>query len=186
MTDWQLVSSMAASFAVVIAICALIHEVRSSRKERLFSTFIKLVDYYSGLIIERRKKWMIIKERVKTNSRIEREIGDKTSTIEYLLIRSKQEEPMYAIEHSLLEDDIRSLNLLNELCKLALKDELKALLLKVLFSGEICYYQNRLRDLLAIHEREKEFRLFSKPKYIHLQKLRVDDYFGTSVSSDTT
>lgn len=89
----------------------------------------------------------------------------------------RQEEPLYAIEHGLLEDETRSLNLLNELCKYVLKDEQMALVLKVLYSSEISYYQNRHKELLLIRDSEKQLGLFSVPRYSHLQKFRVGDYF---------
>ena len=177
MNDWQTIANIATSIALIVAISVFIWEVKSSRRERAFSIFLRLLDCYREILNERRHKWKLIKEKVRAKPKISEEIGDKTSSLDYLLTRARQEEPLYAIEHGLLEDEIRSLNLLNELCKYALKDEQMALVLKVLCSSEISYYQNRYKELLSIRDTEKQLRLFSVPRYSHLQKFRVGDYF---------
>jgi len=178
MIDLQMLANVATSVAVIIALCVFLWQVSTDRKERAFSTFLKLLDYYGGLRNDRRTKWNLLKERVRSDPKISHEIGDKTSSLDYLLLRVKQEEPLYALEHGVLEDEIRSLNLLNQLCRYALKDEQMSLVLKVLYSSEISYYQNRLDDLLLIRDTEKRFRLFSTPRFGYLQKLQVADYFG--------
>lgn len=183
MIDWQTISNIATSLAVILAIVVFIWEVRSSRKERAFSVFLRLVDYYGEIMTERRHKWKLIKEKVRSNPKISKEIGDKTSTLDYLLIRVKQKEPLYAIEHGLLEDEIRSLNLLNELCRYALKDKQMALILKISYSSEISYYQNRLEDLLLIRNKEKQLRLFSIPHHSHVKKFKVIRYFENIVKT---
>ncbi|MCK4361906.1 MAG: hypothetical protein KAW13_01335 [Dehalococcoidia bacterium] len=178
MDDWQTIANIAILLAVIITIGVFIWEVIASRRERTFSVFLRLLDYYEKIMSERRRKWKTIKETVKDNAKIAEEIGDKTSTLDYLLTRAKQEEPLYAIEHELLEHEIRSLSLLNELCKYASKDEQKALVLRVSYSSEISYYQNRLKDILLILDKEKQLRLFSIPQYGHLQKFSIGGYFG--------
>lgn len=177
MIDWQIISNIASSLAFILAIGLFIWEVRSNRKERAFSIFVRLVDYYSKVVTERKHKWKLIKEKVRLNPKTRKEVGDKTSTLDYLLTRTKQKEPLYAIEHGLLEDEIRSLSLLNELCRYALRDKQMALILKISYSSEISYYQNRLEDLLLIRKREKQLRLFSVPHYSHLLKFTISDYF---------
>ncbi len=177
MVDWQIIGNIIMALAVIVAIGTFIWEVKSSRKERAFSIFLRLLDFYSENMTERRKKWKIIKERVGANPKISEEIGDKTSSLDYLLRRTQQVESLYAMEHGLLEDEIRSLNLLDELCKYALKEEQMALILKISNSSEVSFYQNRLKDIISIRDNEKQFRLFSIPHYRHLQKFRVEDYF---------
>ena len=178
MVDWQTIANIATSLAVVVAIGVFIWETRSSRRERTFSIFFRMLDYYSKIMTERRRKWKVIEEKVKANPKISREIGDKTNTLDYLLTRIQQKEPLYAIEHGLLESEIRSLNLLNEMCRYALKDEQMALILRVTYSSEISFYQNRHEDILLIRDREKRLRIFSIPRYDHVLKFQVDDYFG--------
>jgi len=177
MTKWQIIAHIATSLALIVAIGVLIWEVKSSQRERAFSIFLRLLDCYHEVMTERKSKWVLIKEKIRVNPKISEEISDKTSSLDYLLIRVRQKEPLYAIEHGLLEHEIKSLNLLNELCKYALKDEQMALVLKVLYSSEISYYQNRHEDLLLIRDSEKQLRLFSVPRYNHLQKFQVGDYF---------
>ena len=173
MVDSQILSNIATIIVAILAVIGLIWEIKSSRKERNFSIFLRLIDYYNEIMTERRKKWKLIKN---TNKELG-EIGDKTNSLDYLLLRIQQKEPLYAIEHNLIEDEIRSLNLLNELCNYALKDEQKELILKISFSSEVSFYQNRLKDLLLILEKEKLLRPFSIPHYTYLQKFRVGDYF---------
>lgn len=177
MVDWQTIAHVATSLTLVVAIGVFIWEVRSSRKERAFSVFLRLLDFYNNIMTERRQKWKTIKEVAKANPKISEEIGDKTSSLDYLLRRVQQKDALYAVEHGLLEDETKSLNLLNELCRYALEDKQKALILKVSYSSEISYYQNRLKDILLIWDREKQFRLFSIPRYSQLQKFQVGDYF---------
>ena len=178
MVDWQAIASTATTLALIVAIGMFILEIRSNRKERAFGTFLRLFDFYGNLMAERRRRWGIIKEKVRANPKISKEVGDKTSSLDYLQTRVQQAEPFYAIEHGLLEDEISSLNLLDALCKYALKDEQMALILKVCYSSEISFYQNRLKDILSIRDKEGQFRLFTMPRYSHLPKLRVGgDYF---------
>lgn len=177
MIDWQTVAYIATSLAFIITVLVFIWEVKSSRREREFAIFLRLIDSYREIMADRRNRWKVIKERVRANARTSEEIGDRTSSLDYLLTRMQQDEPLCAIEHAVVEDEIRSLNLLNELCKYALKDEQMALILKISYSSEISYYQNRIGDLLFIRNREKQVRLFSMPRYGHLQKVQVGDYF---------
>jgi len=185
MIDWQTIANIATSLILIVAIGMFIWEVGSSRRERAFSIFLRLLDCYREIMSERKNKWNLIKEKVKANPKTSEEIGDKTSSLDYLLIRMRQKDPLYAIEHGLLEDEIRSLNLVNELCKSALKDEQRALVLKALYSSEISYYQNRYEDLLLIRDSQKQLRLFSVPHYSHLQKFQVGDYFENISKNDT-
>lgn len=185
MIDWQTIANIATSLILIVAIGMFIWEVRSSRRERAFSIFLRLLDCYREIMSERKNKWKLIKEKVKANPKTSEEIGDKTSSLDYLLMRMRQKDPLYAIEHGLLEDEIRSLNLVNELCKSALKDEQRALVLKVLYPSEISYYQNRYEDLLLIRDSQKQLRLFSVPHYSHLQKFQVGDYFENISKNET-
>lgn len=178
MADWSTLAQVATALGLIVAICMFIWQIKSNRKERSFSIFLRLLDFYNHIMTERRQKWKTIKEKVKDNPKISIEIGDKTSSIDYLLIRIQQNEPLYAIEHGLFEDEIKSLNLLNELCKYAVKDEQKALILKVSYSSEISYYLNRLNDISLIWDKERQLRLFSIPRYRYLKQFQVGDYFA--------
>jgi hypothetical protein len=175
--DWQIVANIATSLAFLFAIWLFIWEIRSNRKDRAFSVFLRMVDYYGELVTKRKHRWKLIKEKVESYPKTSKEISDKTSTLDYLLERIQQKEPLYSVEHGLLEDEIKSLNLLDGLCKYASNDKQMALILKVSCSSDISYYQNRLDDLLLIRNKEKQARLFSVPHYSHLTKFHVSDYF---------
>lgn len=175
--DWQTIAYMTSTAAVIVAIGAFIWQVKSNRNERAFSIFLRLLDFYNETITKRRRGWQAIRKSVRANPKTVEEIGDKTNTLNYLLIRTQQTEPLYDIEQNLLEDEIRSLSLLNELCKYALKKEQLALILKIHYSSEIVFYQKSVKDIILIRDKEKKFRLFSIPHFEHLQKFRVEDYF---------
>lgn len=179
MIDWQTIANIATSITLIVAIVVFICELISRRRERKFSIFLRLLDCYNQIMTERRHKWKVIKKKIQTNKKTSKEIGDKTSTIDYLLTRVRQKEPLYAIEHGLLEDEIKSLNILNELCEYASKDEQMRLVLNVLYSSEVSYYQNRHKDILLILDREKKLRLFTIPRYEHLCKFKICNYFDS-------
>jgi hypothetical protein len=175
--DWQTAANIASSLAVLVAVLAFMWEVHLSRKERAFSVFLKLVDFYGVVQAQRRNQWKLIKDNVRGNPKTAHEVGDTTISFDYLLTRVKQTEPLYAIEHGLLEDEIRSLNLLDELCRYALKDLQMAIILKTVYASEISFYQNRLKDLLFLRDSQRRVRLFSVLRCNNLQGLQVSDYF---------
>ena len=144
MSDWQSVGTIAGALGVVVAILALAYQIKVSRDERRFDTFVRFLDAYEGQQSRRRAKWQKVKEMARSNPKTANEVSEKISIVDYLEIRAAQLEPMYAIEHELLEEEIRSLNVVNELCRLAEGDENRTALLGSLLSSEIAYYQNKL------------------------------------------
>ena len=92
MVDWQTISYIAMALVVIVAISTFIWEVKSSRKERAFSIFLRLLDLYSETMTERRQKWKTIKEKVRANPKTLQEIGEKTSSLDYLLTKTQQSE----------------------------------------------------------------------------------------------
>lgn len=178
--DIQTAGIVASSVGVVVAVLALVSEIRANRHERQFAIFLRLLDAYEGVRGQRRQVWGRLKEVVRSNSKLAHEIGDRTGSIDYLLTRARQEEPLYAVEHELLEMEIRSLNVLNELCRLAKGDELGTALLASLLGGEISFYQNRLADIQSLRNREGTIRLFSIPRHSALSAFSIQDYFESS------
>lgn len=175
--DWQLIANIAASLAVILALAVFVWQIRNTRHEREFAVFFRYVDAYEQLKSRRLDNWRRLKESVRSDSRIQDEIGDRTNSIQYLLLRTKQPEPMYAIEHAVLEYEIQCVNLLNEMCRYALRDTGKLCLLKALFANEISFYQNSLPGIVNLRERERPERLFSVAKYESLEKCEIGDVF---------
>ena len=175
--DWQTVANIATSVAVVLALAVFVWEMRSSRREREYQVFFRYVDAYERLETRRLDNWRKLKDAIQSNPNTKEEIGDKTNSIEYLMLRARQAEPMYAIEHNVLELEIQSLNLLNEMCRYALRDSDRLSLLKAMFAKEISFYQHSLPQILQLREQEKAQRLFSIPKYESLQKCDIGDVF---------
>lgn len=178
--DVQEVGTIVSSLGVVVAVLALVREISANRHERQFAIFLRLLDAYEGVRGQRRQVWGRLKEVVRSNSTLAHEIGDHTGGIDYLLTRARQEEPLYAVEHELLEMEIRSLNVLNELCRLAKGDELRTALLASLLGSEISFYQNRLADIQNLRSREGKSRLFSIPRHSALSAFSIQDYFESS------
>lgn len=171
------VANVATALAVIVALVTFVWEIRSARKQQDFTIFLRFVDAYERLQERRRATWVHLKETVRADPKIAQEIGDKASSLDYLKLRVEQQEPLYAIEHGVLENEIQSLNLLNELCRYGADDPQKMLLVKALFASEISYYQNRLSDVLYLREREKAVRLFSMPRADSLKTCQLGDFF---------
>lgn len=125
-----------------------------------------------------------MKEVVQSTSNIQHEIGDRTSSLDYLRIRVEQAEPLFAIEHSQIEYEIQSLNLLNEICRYTNRDSQKKALTDALFAREISFYQYRLNDLIYIRQQESGKRLFSIPCYDALVKHSVKGAFQMKPTLD--
>ena len=157
----------------------LIKQVYLNKKEVEYSNFVTTLKYYDDIKEDRQDMWKLIKKTVGENQATKDEVNDKQNTLSYLMIRTEQKEPLFAIEHGLLEQEIRSLNLLNELCRIA-KKERKTLLL-LTHSSDISYYQKRKDDLLNLYAKEKNNRKFSKPTFDYLDKFDVSDYFDTEI-----
>lgn len=163
--------------SLLISIGVLISQVNQNKEQIEYANFIDTLKYYDLLKQDRINNWVKIKGVVTSNPKTSWEIGDKQDSISYLMLRVNQNEPLYAIEHGHLEMEIKSLNLLNELSKMAYDNNRLSILLKLTHSSEIFYYQNRLDDLLYLYENEKVYRPFSKPRYDTLKDFIVNDFF---------
>lgn len=163
--------------SLIISIIVLIYTVIQDKKEREYTHFIDILKYYDSLKNKRIENWGKLKDIVSANPKIKDEIPDGQDTLSYLKIRAGQKEPMYSIEHGILENEIRSLNLLNELCRMAKNDKRMMTLLTLMQASEISYYNNKLNDLLKLFEDETQVRLFSKPKYDILENFNINDYY---------
>ncbi|MBX7252399.1 MAG: hypothetical protein K1X50_10475 [Candidatus Promineofilum sp.] len=177
MLDWETIGTIVTALGVIIAVVALAYEIKVSRDERRFDTFVRFLDAYSAQQDRRRAKWQRVKDALQHNERIADEIDERKSIVDYLVARSHQLEPMYPVEHQLLEEEIGSLNIVNELCRLAMGDENRMALLGALFSSEISYYQNKLTDIQQIRDQERQFRLFSVVRYSFLIRFDTESYF---------
>lgn len=175
--DWQTIAAIASSLGFILAILVFAWEIRANRRERDLSVFLRFLDAYEKVQARRRQQWSKVKEVIQSNPHLKDEIGDRTSTLDYLLIRSQQPEQMFAVEHGIIELEIQSLNILNELCRLSTGDQQRNTLLASFCGSEISYYQNRLNDLLALREREAGERLFSVPRHEALIKFTIHGFF---------
>jgi hypothetical protein len=175
--DWQTTANIGSSIAVLVAVIIFACEMRANRQEREFAVFLRFIDAYNELANERKAYWVELKETIQANPKIKQEIGDRTGSLDYLMLRANQAEPFYAIEYSIIEYEIRSLSLLNEICRYAAKDTQKRVLTNIQFAHEISYYQNKLDSLLFLVNRESKERLFSIPRYSALMKYSAPGFF---------
>lgn len=175
--DWQTIANIATTVAVIVAVGALIWQMGSARKDREFQVFLRYVDAYETLKTKRQENWRKLKEAVRSLPGGDEEITDRTNSIQYLQLRVDQEEPLYAIEHGVLEYEIQSLNVLNDLCAYAGKDAKKLSLLKAMFATEIAFYQNFLPRILELRDHENDQRRFSIPRSESLLKCDVGAVF---------
>ena len=177
MFDWQTFGTIVTVIGVTIALIALAHEIRVRRDERAFDTFIRFLDAYEAQQVRRRAKWQVIKETVRLHDHLALEVRDTTNSVDYLALRNRQLEAMYAIEHELLEEEIRSVNIVNQLCRLAIGDENRSSLLASLFSGEIAYYQNKLSNIHNLRDDQRRFRPFSVMRSEWLTQFDLQGYY---------
>jgi hypothetical protein len=175
MLDWQMIGTVVPAVGVMIAFAALAYQIKASRDERKFDTFIRFLDAYERQRDRRQMVWRKIKEALRAAHA--QEVDDTKSTVDYLVFKDGQSRFMLPVEHELLEEEIRSLNILNELCRLAAGDENRVALLASLLSSEISFYQNKLSDIEKLRDFQRRYRLFSMIRSAWLMKFDVQDYY---------
>jgi hypothetical protein len=178
---WSTAADIFTVVGVGGALIGLAWQLRKSRQDTEFLMLQRLIDTYDKLRQDTRDRWRKIQGAIKSTS-LSHEIGDRTGSIDYLLMRVERSDsdPLTAIEHSLIENEIRSLNLLNEICRLSAKDESRKNLVRILLSDEIAFYQRRLEDLRQLRESESKERRFSVMRADMLPNYQVGDYFEIS------
>lgn len=176
MQDWQTIGTIASTFGVIVALIAFAYEIRMRRDERRFDTFVRFLDAYESQRKRRNTTWQKVREVLRRNERTANEVDERRSIVDYLVLRASQLESMYPVEHELLEEEIRSLNIVNELCRLAAGDENRTALLSALLSSEIYYYQNRLSEIQELRDFQRRYRIFSIVRDSWLIKFDVRDF----------
>lgn len=171
MNLFQTFANILTSIGVILAIIVFFMEVKRNRKERSLSIFLKLLDIFKEILTEKSQIW----DKIKSSSTMG-VINDKTIPLDYILTRIKQPQPLQANELGWIELEIRSLNLMNVLCKYAIEDEQITEILKNYHSYTISYYQHKLCIILEIRESQKHLLLFSIPRYEYLKKIKVSEY----------
>jgi len=174
----QNIANIATTLGLIVTLIVFIVEFRNNRKEREYQSFLTLLGNYQRTVDARKDQWKKVKKSVRDNPKIAHEIDDKQNSISYLILRMEQTEPMYAIEHNILDREIRSLNFLDKLCEIALENDRALQVLLLTDAHEISYYQNRLEDILRLYESQNKLRLFPKPSHNSLKKCDVSKVFG--------
>lgn len=173
----QLITNIFTSFGIVVALIVLILEIRKNTESKQFDSFVKLLEQYENLVSKRKDRFHKIAEKVRENPKTKDEMHDKQNSLSYLLIRLGQQEPFFAIEHEILDLEIKCLSYLNELCGMSLSNDRAKQILLLKEPNEITYYKTRLDDLMRLYESEKKIRRFHVPKFDNLQKISVEEYF---------
>jgi hypothetical protein len=173
----SIVSQVATSVGVLIALIIFAYDARKDRKSREYESFLTLLARYDKLVEERKEKWQKIKKALLENEKTKHEVHDKQNTIGYLMIRIKQVEPLFAVEYELVGNEIQSLNFLNELCHLAAQNEQAKTILILTNSDEITFYQKNIKQLVEIYETAKMTARLFKPKAHFIIKTDVSDWF---------
>ncbi|MCJ7603155.1 MAG: hypothetical protein MUO63_16865 [Desulfobulbaceae bacterium] len=174
----QNIANIATTLGLIVALIVFIIEFRGNRQESEYQSFLILLENYQKTVDERKDQWIKVKKAVQDNPKIAHEIDDKQNSISYLILRLEQAEPMYAIEHGILDSEIRSLNYLDKLCEIALENDRALQVLLLTDAHEISYFQNRLQDILRLYESQNNLRIFHKPSYNSLKKCDVSKVFG--------
>jgi hypothetical protein len=179
---WSTAADIFTGVGVGGALIGLAWQIRKSRQDTEFLMLQRLIDAYDKLRQGSRDKWRKIQEVIKSNTALSHETGDRTGSIDFLRMRVEQSDsdPLTAIEHGLIDNEIRSLNLLNEICRLSAKDESRKNLVRILLSDEIAFYQRRLEALRQIRESESKERRFSVVRDDVPPNYQVGDFFEIS------
>lgn len=171
------IANIATSIGIIVAVFGLAYQFFQFRQSSEFESFAVLLHEYRRIVDERRGRWNLIRAELQKNPKTAHEVHDRQNTLDYLALRSMQSEPFVPVEHELLEREVVSLNLLDELCRLAVKNERCRLLLVLTEASEISYYQSHKDQLLQIVERERRERKFPKPHFEAIGKICVHSWF---------
>ena len=136
----ETITNIIGSFGVLIALIVLIIEILKNTESKQFESFTNLLSIYDGIVEKRRDRYKTIKEVVSKNPKTADEMHDKQNSLSYLILRLEQKEAFYAIEHELLDLEIRSLCYLNELCRMARRNRRSKRILFLKESNELTYY----------------------------------------------
>jgi len=173
--DSSLVQAFATVFLVFVTswyVYLLYNGERRRGEEHTFNTFLGLLKHYDSIIHKRQDLWSQVENMSRKSGSFP---GEDASVIDYFYGRFEEIKPdrtIYGIESELLEYEIKSLNVLNELCRYAISNPQIAELLKAKYSNMISYYLESSGRLLSIVENTKAKagprRIFSIPnsKYI--------------------
>lgn len=176
-TGIETVAHIAAVIGVAASLVFFALERRQARRASEFDAFMRLLDLSHRVAQERRDRWRRIREALRANPKTAQEVHDRQDSVSYLALRAQQEEPFFVIEHELLEGEIRSLNFLNELARLARSNDHCRVVLAASEASEISYYRNHKEEMLGLYEREKAHRKFTKPRSEHLHTVDASDWF---------
>jgi hypothetical protein len=182
--SWKVAGDIAISLGTIVSLVGLIvsyitlaQQIDASRRERSNANLLRMVDSFERLRKATRETWITVRDTLRKNPKTAQEVDEKTGSIQYLLKRAEQKEPMYAIEHKILRAELESLLVLNEACRLALRDEDHMLLVRTLLGSEVRFYQTHLANLGALRAREKDQILLPLLRSDALERVNVDEYF---------
>jgi len=173
----DMIAQIATAVGVIVAILVFAHEVKLSREAREYDSFITMLTTYNNLVEHRQATWKKIKEMLLKNEKTAKEVHDNQNTINYLMLRIKQTEPLYAVEYELVGNEIQTLNFLNELSRIDQYNERAKTILYLSVSNEITFYQKNLEKVMQLYETVKKTGRLFKPKSDYLSKLDVSDWF---------
>jgi len=176
--DWHTTANIATTIALLVTIIALISNLRENRKTNEFVIFSKYQEAYTKVSENISNTWSMIKKEVRSNPKTKNEIPDISNSFDYIKLRIKQPENLYGIELHLIENEIQSLNILNQICQYALKDERKLNLVKIMYSKDISFYQDHIEDLLNFRKYCSRGMLLPIPRYNAIKQIKVDEHFG--------
>ena len=175
----QILANIATFIAMIVMINQLIIERKIFNENRITDHFYKLLEQYNKIYEKRKDIFLKIKEVVINDPKTKHEIDDKSSSISYLLIRLSQNEPFFSIEHSLLQHEILSMILLNQLCKICIetKNEILFFSLVLKESSEISFYKSNIKNIVNLYNSQNKILRLYKPRIKYLIEIDVEKYF---------
>ena len=175
--NFETAAQIATSVGVIGSLLALAYQFRRNRHTTEFELFGRFRDDFRRISKDRRDKWARVKEQLLKNPKTAHEVHDKQNTLDYLEIRVNQKEPLFAIEHEILANEIDSLNFLNEMCRIANENDRCRKILAVSDSSDISYYQSHKEQLLRLYEVERGVLKLPKPQFDAIDRVDVSRWF---------
>lgn len=171
------ITQFATTIGVIASLLAMASQIKKNRHSIEFETFNILLEKYHKIVQDRREQWKRIKDKLRENPKTAQEVHDRQNTLDYLELRKNQSEPLFAIEHGLLEREILSLNFLNELCLIASENPRCKRILILSESSEISYYKSHKDRLLGLFKNERLERKLPKPQFNFIDSFDVKELF---------
>lgn len=171
----QVIGALISGVVAIVAIAALVWERRSKYHDQQTEVFLRLLDTYDQVNLKRQQNWQTIKKYYEYKPEWVVRYAELSSGLEYLIAAPVFSSELIRVELEQVRLEIGSLNILNQLCSLAERGELRTTLLGLLMSDEVLVYQARAKDIDLIYEAQKLYTSLPKPRTTAILRIKRQD-----------